>query len=167
MFNQKGSIENFVPAIIFLFVAVLGIFFFTTKDSVTKEKQSTDIQRQLDYIYAHQTLLNYLIQVDESGKSKSEIIAQYYYDRNYVEFEKDIKNYFGSKLGHFSKWQLDINTKNDEIIYTVQESVSTASSGKFLAASAIVPLASSKDQYLKINLYLGRGKISSVAQRWV
>jgi len=154
MFNKKGSFENFVPAAIFLFVAVIGIFFFTTSDSAAKEKQNADVQRQMDYLYAHQALLNYLGKNDDSGDNRADLITKNYFNNNYAELENDIKRYFSSNFGHFQKWRFQIMDSSRNTLYSVEEGIRTEIDIEFEAASATIPIPF--DDYLIIKISLVR-----------
>lgn len=154
--NKKGiGIDDALPLIVFILVAAFVIFVFQINYNVKLDKTIKSIQQPKDEMYGHETLLNYLSQIDSNGNSKAKIISELYLDEKYDQIKLDLQTYFKPRLEPIPRWDIDIITEYNELIIFTRGGYS-ANSDKRLIDSIKIPVNSHEPTYLTIQLFMSR-----------
>ncbi|MBI2541385.1 hypothetical protein HYV80_01625 [Candidatus Woesearchaeota archaeon] len=143
--NKRGiAIDDTIAVLIFLFIAVMGIFAFNINEKVKGKILTTDIQFQKDII-AGQEALAYYIHEPHGDSTKADFIAKSIISKDYEAIRKDMSQYFGNKLSG-TKWSMYFKDSSQNIIFQLQstsfsptEEYSSTES-PYLVASLTVPI---------------------------
>ncbi len=158
--NRKGiGIDDAVPLIIFIFIAVFGIFIFNISEKVKSENLVEDIQIQKDILEGHEILMVYLTTSDVQMNNKADLISQSYTEKNYENLKKDLKEHFDKKLAYLPLWYIDIIDQSGNNIFSIQSTNYYSGYEQSKVAEVgfvLIPVYGLESQYIRIKLFFGK-----------
>ena len=163
--KKAVGIEDAIPLIIFIFVGAIIFGAFMLFDNTRQATTQTTMKNQIDKLDANEILAGFLAKVDEKGNTNADLILKLYIDKeknlgNEDVLKNNIRDYFGERLSHWTKWKLQIDQNGDysKNIMTVSSDDGPALSRNFgLVGSTnevsefLIPVSSS--EYLSITLF--------------
>ena len=151
--NKKGIAWDYAPPIIILLiVGALFIVLFNFNLQSKSGKIENDVQQQKDIVAGHDTLLGYLMETDEQGDNKADLILKSYYEKNYDSVKKDMEKYFKAKLSSIGTWRIEVSGSTRENLFSVQSSNNLPLQYAVQTAEIPLPLSYGQ-QYIRIKLF--------------
>lgn len=159
-FNKKGlSIDEAIPFVIFILIAVFGVFLYNINENVKGKQLTTDIQMQKDILNGHGILMDYLKQSDEQGNNKADFIAKHIIEKDYDNIKKDLTEYFSKNIGNIN-WYIEVKDSSNNLIfpqltnsqYSSHEQYSSTQI-TYSVAFASIPVYGQESSYISIELF--------------
>ena len=160
LYSKKGiSTDEAVPFVIFIIVAVFGIFLFNINERVKGNQLVNDIQIQKDISGGHNLLINYLKQTDDQG-NKQDFIAKSVINKNYVSLKTDLDSYFSKNLIN-PNWYLEIKDSSKKIVFKLDKIAFSADDPSlghktYSVGFVVVPINNQDQDYISIELFFAR-----------
>ena len=149
------SVEDLVGLLVFMFVAVIVIIFFTFVNLIGEGKTTTDAEKDIENLNANDALLHFLKIPDESdlGGNMADFILQSYIEEDYAKLRILAKDYF-EEVSHPLMWRFTIKTASGREIFNAEsESLDFSIPTKLVTSSVIIPVnKGSNTGYLELSL---------------
>lgn len=160
--GKKGTgFEEFVPLLIFLFVAGASILFVMTQDSAKADTLQKDLGQAIDEAQAEQNLLLFL-----SGQRDTErepisvalLLESAYHSGDFHTFHEASKDFFHPI--YQERWVLEVEDSPGEVIYSASQAISRpggrlpSSSARSKVASVTFPIGGKEPSHLTVNLFV-------------
>ena len=159
MFNSKKGIgiDDAVPMIIFILVAVFAIFLFRINEEIKNQDKIDEIKYQGKILDGHEVLINYLIQVDDNDNTRSYFLSTSYTEGNYDILKEDMREYFESKLSPYTlKWRLELVDPSGKEIFSMEKLGTGVVFRMDQVASVSIPIDDDEYSYVTLKLYFGK-----------
>lgn len=148
------SVEDLTGALVFMFVAVIGILFFAFVNLIGEDKKTTDVEEQIENLNANDGLLHFLKIPAESdlGDNMADFILQSYMEEDYAKLKMFVKDYFG-EVYISMPWKLNIKTSSGREVFKVESEFSGLAPTKISTSSVLIPVNKGNNvEYLEVSL---------------
>src|SRR3989344_1769803 len=151
--SKRGiAIDEAVPLIVLIIVAVFGVFFFRACEAGKSDVKSDNVLLEKKLGNAHEVLMNYLQTIGSDG-NKADFIAKSYLNDDIELLKTDLRQYLENRLS--DAWRVEIVSSSGKSVLADDSVSYQETSARYLAANSVVPV--NNGEYILIKLYIGEG----------